>query len=408
MPGNCAFNRKWLSDEKYSRWLIGVSDRYKARCKICLKDIDIGNMGESALKRHALGQKHVDLMKSIETTVKVEDLTKTNQPQVVSGSFIPGPSTSGQNSDGSSGSAITITVKEQPKDTKSKVMDSFVSSREVLGAEILWTLKTVTSHYSYSSCGDIKEVLQSMFKDSKIAEKFTCGETKCAYLTKFGLAPYFKQLLMKSIKESGEYVLLFDESLNGVTKSKQLDVHIRLWQKDEVVTRYLGSEFMGHATAQDLKERLRSAMEGLVMSKLVQISMDGPNVNWKFYEAFQSELRNECNVTLLNIGSCGLHVVNGAFKDGVKATGWDLDRFFSSLFWLFKDTPARREYFTSVTDTSTFPLKFCNHRWLENTTVCERALLILPQVVKYAKLRLSPVRSVWIRKQSRTKLLETA
>jgi len=46
---------------------------------------------------------------------------------------------------------------------------------------------------------------------------------------------------------------------------------------------------------------------------------------------------------LLNVGSCGLHVVHGAFKDGSKASGWDLDRFMGSADWLFKDTPARRE-----------------------------------------------------------------
>jgi len=39
--------------------------------------------------------------------------------------------------------------------------------------------------------------------------------------------------------------------------------------------------------------------------------MEGPNVNWKFLEQFQSELKRNSNITLLNVGSCGLHVVNG-------------------------------------------------------------------------------------------------
>ena len=63
--------------------------------------------------------------------------------------------------------------------------------------------------------------------DSTIAQKFSCGETKCAYLARFGLAPHFQQLMIKSLKESGAFVVLFDESLNNVTQSKQLDVHIR-------------------------------------------------------------------------------------------------------------------------------------------------------------------------------------
>jgi len=38
-------------------------------------------------------------------------------------------------------------------------------------------------------------------------------------------------------------------------------------------------------------------------------------------EHFQSELKRNSNVTLMNVGSCGLHVVNGAFQDGAKASG---------------------------------------------------------------------------------------
>ncbi len=32
---------------------------------------------------------------------------------------------------------------------------------------------------------------------------------------------------------------------------------------------------------------------------------------------------------------------------------------------------------------SQFPLMFCNHRWLENVPVCERAMSMLPGVQKY-------------------------
>ena len=71
--------------------------------------------------------------------------------------------------------------------------------------------------------------------------------------------------------------------------------------------------------------------------------MDGPNVNLKAHTEFQADLRRDFNISLLNIGSCGLHIVNGAYKDGAKASGWEVDKFLSSLHWLFKDTPARRK-----------------------------------------------------------------
>jgi hypothetical protein len=87
--------------------------------------------------------------------------------------------------------------------------------------------------------------------------------------------------------------------------------------------------------------------------------------------------------TLVDIGSCGLHIVHGAFRDGAKDSEWDIGKLLSSLHYLFKDTPARREDFTTVTKSQTFPLKFCNHRWVENAAVAERALHIWKNVKCY-------------------------
>ena len=53
-----------------------VDDKNKACCKLCLKDIDIGNMGESAFKRLAASAKHKDLTKSLEKDSKVQELIK--------------------------------------------------------------------------------------------------------------------------------------------------------------------------------------------------------------------------------------------------------------------------------------------------------------------------------------------
>ena len=91
-------------------------------------------------------------------------------------------------------------------------------------AEVLWALKVVLSHYSYKSCEDIAQLFQRMFADSTIAKQFSCGEKKCAYVACFGVAPFFQQQLLDEIKKLESFVLLFDESLNKVTQSKQLDL----------------------------------------------------------------------------------------------------------------------------------------------------------------------------------------
>ena len=113
--------------------------------------------------------------------------------------------------------------------------------------------------------------------------------------------------------------------------------------------------------------------------------MDGPNVNWKFYSMLTDEVKKEHNSHILNIGSCGLHILHGAFKDGAVASGLQLDRLFSNLHWLFQDSPARREDYTKVTGSSLFALKFCKHRWLENVLVADRTQSMWDIVVKYVQ-----------------------
>ena len=72
----------------------------------------------------------------------------------------------------------------------------------VLKAETLWTLKLITSHYSFNSSKDTSQLFSAMFPDSQIARQFACGERKAAYCCVFGL-------LMKELITSLFYCLLF-------------------------------------------------------------------------------------------------------------------------------------------------------------------------------------------------------
>ena len=88
---------------------------------------------------------------------------------------------------------------------------------------------------------------------------------------------------MKAVK--GYFTILFDESLNKKCQAKQMDIHVRFWEGEKVVTRYFGSQFLGHATANDMVQHFEESVvnSGLPICNLAQISMDGPSVNWKFF-----------------------------------------------------------------------------------------------------------------------------
>ena len=122
-----------------------------------------------------------------------------------------------------------------------------------------------------------------MFPDSRIASQFSCGEKKYAYLICFGLAPHFKQLL-KDVKKEEAYVLMFDESLNSVCQSKQMDIHIRSWNQDkeEVESHYYISVFMGHGTADDILSHFRTGIAGIPLKEVYQVGFYSRYV-WVIY-----------------------------------------------------------------------------------------------------------------------------
>ena len=54
-------------------------------------------------------------------------------------------------------------------------------------------------------------------------------------------------------------------------------------------TRFYDSHSLGHATHQDLYKQFNDISNELDSNKLFQISMDGPNVNLKFYVAIVTD-----------------------------------------------------------------------------------------------------------------------
>ena len=238
-----------------------------------------------------------------------------------------------------------------------------------------------------------------MFPDSQIAQQFTCSPTKVKYLSEFGLAPYYEQKLITKLDEVPYYSLSFDESLNRQTKNEQMDFSVRYWDTEieQVVDHYLTSKFIGHATANDLLRCFRDATANLRQQKMIQVSMDGPNVNKIFYKDLISEreVSDPDLPFLIDLGTCGLHVGHGAFRTGFEKTEWKIDRLLKSLWYLFNESPARREDYTRITGSSTFPLQFCGTRWVEDCNVAERAILIWENIKKHVNtIELGPKKKI--------------
>ena len=392
MAHSTRFNRDWLSKADYKPWLASVEDVTKAYCKMCMKTFSLSNMGEIAVKSHASGKKHQTAVTQSQKASSVSEFFEAKS-RTTSGLV------SSENLEEPSASLIhdhEVTLQESGSMSTShgNVMSKFTLTKHQHKAEILWALKTVMSHFAYNSSTNIADVFRAMFLDSAIAQKMNCGPTKLSYLICFGIAPYFKQQLLKELKEAQCYVISFDESLNTELHEEQMDFLVRYFHKDKVTCRYITSGFLGHTRAEDLKMKFKEGIIELEKKKMLQISMDGPNVNWKLYDSIvEKRSENDDYPGLIDIGSCNLHIVHGTFRTGVQKTKWGIDGILQALYNLFPYSPAKREDYQKLTGSKVFPLPFSGTRWIEDKKVADRAIQIWPNIIKYINETLKKLKS---------------
>ena len=110
---------------------------------------------------------------------------------------------------------------------------------------------------------------------------------------------------------------------------KQYDGYVQYWSPEQnlVTSVYCGSLFVGHCFSKELLKHFASFGEDRHWESdlLLQIGMDGPNVNLKFESS--SQIMDEYGVSFLNIGSCSLHQTHNAFRSGVLDFGFVIENF---------------------------------------------------------------------------------
>ena len=69
-------------------------------------------------------------------------------------------------------------------------------------------------------------------------------------------------------------------------------MHIRLWDGDTVRTRYLNSHFLQQAASVDINECFKDLDNEIQpLENMLQVSMDGPNVNLKAHRELEKCLQ---------------------------------------------------------------------------------------------------------------------
>ena len=120
------------------------------------------------------------------------------------------------------------------------------------------------------------------------------------------------------------FVLLFDESLNKKSQAKQMDIHTRFWDNEQVTIRYMESVFMGEFLDLFLQDFF---IIWLGWGWNVLIIIQGMSwINFNLSIDRESHAQGNVNINCLNACSdlkyCTIEV-------------WDLLNNFISHLWLY-------------------------------------------------------------------------
>ena len=114
---------------------------------------------------------------------------------------------------------------------------------------------------------------------------------------------------------------------------------------------------------------------------------------------------------MLDIGTCGLHLVHNAFQHGEKASNWNVKKHLSAMSKIFHESPPRRADFEKLTSSTKadFLLPFCSTRWTKNAKVAKKAQEVWSTILELLDFwkGLSKSKQPWRGKQGENQSYET-
>ena len=145
------FQDLWLQNETFETWLQKkLGDPYKARCKVCAKDISVGLHGITAFISHADGTENKERLPK-DTPISFYKYTE--------------PSSS------------VLTLLSSDREDSSKALSSMqttisecTNKQLVTKAEIIWALDVVMSEYSFNLSLNRSDLFITMCPQSVIAK----------------------------------------------------------------------------------------------------------------------------------------------------------------------------------------------------------------------------------------------
>ena len=199
----------------------------------------VTRMGESALTSHMKGAKHRELLATSTKSSLDSFVTVTNESAAVAVTGAEQPTELGTVATGDSSESLQAGPSSRAPSMQpiqgSNYTISIVAHNAHLKAETLWALNVVAKNQSFKSREGVSDCFVLCFQIVRLQSSFTVLSRKQICLVSFGVVSYVQSQLCDKVKKVNDHVVLFDESLNDVLQSKQMNV-LKLWDGTNVCT----------------------------------------------------------------------------------------------------------------------------------------------------------------------------
>lgn len=162
-----------------------------------------------------------------------------------------------------------------------------------------------------------------MFRDSKVAQKFSCGRTKSTKIGENVLAAASKEYILADINQR-KFAIATDASNKGNVKTFPLIVTY-FTKSDGICTKLLSFFNLESETSKSIASALQRALsaEKLDMKNVTGYSADNAAVNFAKNQSVFTEL-TKFNKHLLPMGCC-CHILNNTAKKAVSLLRFDIE-----------------------------------------------------------------------------------
>ena len=325
-------------------------------------------MGVGAIKKHIATDGHKDKMKYYQDAIPVFQRRKPVNNDAVAAdndNMQPAPASTSSST------------------SPSNLIAAHFTATSGTNAEIIWALNCVVKGYSDRSNEDFGDILRAMCPTSPETKCFKMGRNKLKYVVNHGVYPYFREELDRDVDKSPFIAIMFDESLNEIVQQSEMDVFVRFSDIDrhKVSSPFDDSRFLVHTTHHDLSS-LEDSVKKIDATRMIQVSMDGPNTNLTVLEKNKKKRVEGELPQFIDIGTCNLHTVHGAFETGATKSNWNLKKLLKGPYRILRDTPARREDYFNLNGCSKSPLPFVATGWVEDKGVSDRLIELWDNIKK--------------------------